>query len=76
MPDYELAVDWDNDGTYGNAEADVWPKTVEDTFRSRRGRNFPSQRTGRSTAGRLSVMLDNRDGLFNPSNTNSRSSAA
>ena len=68
-PDYKLEVDWDNDGSYGNAQSDVWPKVMEGTFRCQRGRNFASQRTGRSVAGSLEVQLDNRDGLFDPDNT-------
>ena len=68
-PDYKLEVDWDNDGSYGNAESEVWPKVIEGTFRCQRGRNFASQRTGRSVAGSLEVQLDNRDGLFDPDNT-------
>ena len=69
VADYVLQVDWDNDGTYGNANADVWGKVVEGTFQCRRGRNFASQRIGRSVAGQLLVQLDNRDGLFDPDNT-------
>ena len=69
IPDYVLEVDWDNDGTYGNANADVWPRVIEGTFSCKRGRNFASQRTGRSVAGSLEVQLDNRDGLFDPDNT-------
>ena len=64
-----LQVDWDNDGTYANANANVWGKVIEDTFQCRRGRNFASQRIGRSVAGQLLVQLDNRDGLFDPDNT-------
>ena len=71
MPDYRLLVDWDNDGTYANANADVWPRTIEGTFRCKRGRNFASQRTGRSVAGSLEVQIDNRDGLLDPDNTGS-----
>ena len=67
---YSLEVDWDNDGTYGNANADVWPRGVEGTFRCKRGRNFASQRIGLSIAGTLSVALDNRDGLYDPQNPN------
>ena len=69
VADYTLQVDWDNDGNYANANADVWGKVIEDTFQCRRGRNFASQRIGRSVAGQLLVQLDNRDGLFDPDNT-------
>ena len=70
-PDYTLEVDWDNDGTYGNAEADVWPRLIANTFNCRRGRNFASQLLGRSVAGALDCVLDNKDGLFDPENSNS-----
>ena len=65
VADAALLVDWDNDGNYANADADVWPRALEGTFRCKRGRNYGSQRTGRSIAGRLEVRLDNRDGQFN-----------
>ena len=65
-----LEVDWDNDGTYGNTYTDVWPRLLRrgTAFKCKRGRNYGSQRTGRSIAGTLSARLDNRDGLFNPQN--------
>ena len=70
-PAQTLEVDWDNDGTYGNANADVWPRLIrrDNAFRCKRGRNYGSQRTGRSIAGTLSARLDNRDGRFNPQNS-------
>ena len=67
---YTLEVDWDNDGTYANANADVWPQVRQGTFKCWRGRNFASQRIGLSIAGTLSVDLDNRDGLYDPQNPN------
>ena len=69
IAEYTLEVDWDNDGSYANANADVWGRVIEGTFRCRRGRNFASQRSGRSVAGSLEVQLDNRDGLLDPDNT-------
>ena len=63
---YVLEVDWDNDGSYGNSRADVWPQARQGTFKCWRGRNFASQRIGLSIAGTLSVELDNRDGLYDP----------
>ena len=69
--DFELLVDWENDGTYSHVQADVWGRVIADTFRCRRGRDFASQRTGRSLAGTLRAELDNRDGLLDPLNTNS-----
>ena len=47
----------------------VWGRVIEGTFRCKRGRNFASQRSGRSVAGSLEVQLDNRDGLLDPDNT-------
>ena len=69
IAEYTLEVDWENDGTYANANADIWGRVIEGTFRCRRGRNFASQRSGRSVAGSLEVQLDNRDGLLDPDNT-------
>ena len=69
IAEYTLEVDWENDGTYANANADVWGRVIRGTFNCRRGRNFASQRTGRSVAGSLEVQLDNRDGLLDPDNT-------
>ena len=68
MP-YSLEVDWDNDNSYGHANADVWPRLMRGTFECFRGREFASQRTGRSRAGDMGFQLDNRDGLFDPDNT-------
>ena len=70
-PTYTLEVDWDNDGTYANSRADVWPRVRQGTFQCKRGRNFASQRIGLSIAGTLFVELDNRDGLYDPQNPNS-----
>lgn len=36
---------------------------------TRRGRDYASQLTGRATAGRLSAVLDNRDGVYSRFNT-------
>ena len=69
IAEYTLEVDWENDGSYANANADVWARVIEGTFRCRRGRNFASQRSGRSVAGSLEVQLDNRDGVLDPDNT-------
>ena len=68
IAEYTLEVDWDNDGSYANANASVWGRVIEGTFQCRRGRNFASQRSGRSVAGSLEVQLDNRDQLFDPDN--------
>ena len=69
IAEYTLEVDWDNNNSYANANADVWRRVIEGTFRCKRGRNFASQRSGRSVAGSLEVQLDNRDGLLDPDNT-------
>ena len=48
IAEYTLEVDWDNDGSYANANADVWGRVIQGTFRCKRGRNFASQRSGRA----------------------------
>ena len=44
--EYTLEVDWDNDGTYANANADVWGRVIEGTFRCRRGATSPANARG------------------------------
>ena len=48
---YRLEVDWDGDGTFGNALANVWDDLL--SVDTERGRNFEEMVYGRSVAGRL-----------------------
>ena len=61
--DYRLRVDWDGDGTFGNAHSDVTGALVA-LPRAVRGRNYGDQIYGRSEAGNLEAVLRNVDGLF------------
>ena len=67
---YRLSVDWNNDGVFtGTGEAINMARVRGiDCFR---GRDNASQLTGRSIAGTLRVVLDNRSGDYNPFNTGS-----
>ena len=66
---YTLEVDWDGDGTFGNANADVTSEALDVAWE--RGRDYASALLGRSIAGKLSATLMNTDGKYSPSNTGS-----
>ena len=70
IAEYRLEVDWDGDLTFGNSEADVYPR-VSGAVKAKRGRNFTSELYGRATAGVLSFTLYNDDNKFDRLNTNS-----
>ena len=61
---YRVRVDWDGDGTFGNAHADVTGNLVALPV-AVRGRNYGDQIYGRSEAGFLEAVLRNSDGLYN-----------
>ena len=52
---YTLEVDWDGDGTFGNANADVTSEALDVAWE--RGRDYASALLGRSIAGKLSATL-------------------
>ncbi len=66
---YEIYVDWDNDGNftgpYDNITADVV------TIQLELGRDYASQLTGRSIAGKAVFLLNNNDGKYSPFNSSS-----
>jgi len=64
---YDLWVDWDNDGNYSSANDDITSDTLRVSYS--RGRDFASQLTGNSTAGKLTATLVNNDGKYSPDNT-------
>jgi len=66
MATYILEVDWANDGAWTGEDiitADV--RTIE----CRRGRDYASQLTGRSSAGRLMALLNNGSGKYSKFNS-------
>ncbi len=69
QPTYALLVDWEGDGLFGHEEADVWRNAI--SIRTEVGRDYSSQVYGRSTAGQLTVLLDDPTGLYSRFNPNS-----
>jgi hypothetical protein len=67
---YKLQVDWNNDGDWGDAGEEIDMGRVRGITCSF-GRDRASQLTGRSKAGKLTVILDNRSGDYNPFNSDS-----
>jgi hypothetical protein len=67
---YKLQVDWNNDGDWGDTGEEIDMGRVRGITCSF-GRDRASQLTGRSKAGRLRVVLDNRSGDYNPFNSDS-----
>ena len=67
---YKLQVDWSDDGDFLDVGESIAIGRVRriDCFR---GRDNASQLTGRSIAGRLMAVLDNRSGDYNSFNTGS-----
>ena len=63
---YTLAVDWDNDGLFEGGNEDITQYAFEVEYR--RGRDYASMLTGKSTAGTLTSRLNNNDGRFNSFN--------
>ena len=66
---YEVLVDWDDNGDYVGVYDDISADTFQ--FQFRRGRDYASQVSGNSTAGKLTLRLNNEDGKYSPSNASS-----
>ena len=66
---YVLEVDWDNNGVFTGTGEDITARTLRVEFR--RGRDYASQLTGRSTAGRLLAALNNESGDYSSFNASS-----
>lgn len=66
---FRLDVDWDNDGDYLDANEDV--TNDASMIETRRGRDYASQWTAQSVAGRLRATLINVDGKYSPDNASS-----
>jgi len=63
---YQLEVDWENNGDYVGTYDNVSSETF--TVQFRRGRDYASQVSGNSTAGKLTAVLNNEGGKYSPSN--------
>ncbi len=68
-PTATVSVDWDNDGNYGNANSDITADVIDLSWVM--GRNYASQLSGNSTAGKLTATLHNTSGKYSPNNTSS-----
>ena len=64
-----LEIDWDNDGTFSHAAADVTDDLVRHSLRTTRGRTLQSRR--KAVAGRLEAKLWNRAAKYDPVNSSS-----
>ena len=69
QPTVTLEIDWDNDGTFGHAAADVTGDLVRHTLRSTRGRTLQSRR--KAPAGRLEARIWNLGKKYDPFNSSS-----
>ena len=63
---YRLLVDWNNDGDFEDAYDDVSGDSLRINFV--RGRDYASQLTGNSIAGKLNAVLTNQTGKYSPNN--------
>lgn len=70
LAEYVLECDWNGDGSYTHAEADVTADLGKFRLIARRGRKYASMVYGRSEAGKLKFKLRNTEGnkydRFNP----------
>ena len=67
--DFKLLIDWNNDGDFADGNDNITSDTMSLEFM--RGRDYASQLTGNSTAGKLTAVLNNEDGKYSPSNSSS-----
>ena len=68
-PSYALEVDWSGNGSFEVDTEDITSDTLN--VECRRGRDYASQLTGRSSAGRLVAQLRNEDGKYSSFNSSS-----
>ena len=61
---YALYVDWSGDGDFGDTGEVLTDKVL--SVQCERGKDFPSQLTGRSIAGKLIAVLNNESGVYSP----------
>ena len=67
--EYALKVDWSGDGDFGDTGEIITGRLL--SIECERGKDFPSQLTGRSIAGKLVAVLNNESGDYSPFNTSS-----
>jgi len=61
---YALYVDWSGDGDFGDTGEIITDRVL--SVDTERGRDFPSQLTGKSIAGKLIAVLNNESGDYSP----------
>jgi hypothetical protein len=66
---YQLQVDWDNNGDFIGTYDDITSDVLSVSFR--RGRDYASQLTGNSSAGKFTAILNNESGKYSPLNASS-----
>ena len=69
MATYRVLADWNADGDYTDTYDDITGDTLSMSWS--RGRDYASQLTGNSIAGRAAFTLLNNGGKYSPSNTSS-----
>jgi len=66
---YTLCIDWTGDGDFGDTGELLTDRVIFLEFE--RGKNFPSQLTGRSVAGSLRAIINNTSNDYSPFNSSS-----
>jgi hypothetical protein len=61
---YALYVDWNGDGDFGDTGEVITDLLL--SIDTERGKDFPSQLTGKSIAGKLVAILNNESGVYSP----------
>ena len=61
---YSLYVDWSGDGDFGDTGEVITGLVL--SVDTERGKDFPSQLTGKSIAGKLVAVLNNESGIYSP----------
>ena len=64
---YALLVDWSGDGDFGDTGEVITDRVL--SIDCERGKDYPSQLTGRSIAGKLVAVLNNESGDYSPFKT-------
>ena len=64
---YALMVDWSGDGDFGDTGEVITDRVL--SVECERGKDYPSQLTGRSIAGKLVAVLNNESGDYSPFKT-------
>ena len=62
-------VDWNNDGDFDDLHDSITSDILEMSFQ--RGRDYASQLSGKSVAGKLTIRLENDTAKYSPDNSSS-----